>query len=360
MKQETYEIHFRNLQFRFLAGTSRGYYKTHPVWYVVSRAADGTVTGFGEAAPLVGLSPEFRDEAQYEKLLASFVKRLNRGEVIPEAELRGVPSVCFALETLARMKERASCTLFDNDFTAGRRPVCINGLVWMGSYETMLDRMEEKLRAGFHCVKLKIGAIGFEEEMALIERIRSRFDAKTITLRVDANGAFSPDEVDSRLERLARYDIHSIEQPIKAGNIPELARLCRNPVLPIALDEELIGHFTRESKKELLEAVRPQYIVLKPSLHGGLSGTREWIETAESLGISYWITSALESNVGLSAISQFCGEYPSPLAQGLGTGQLYENNVPWPALMLQGEKLTYEADKVSVKEAAACITEGRS
>ena len=208
----------------------------------------------------------------------------------------------------------------------------------MGSYTHMLSQIEAKMQAGFRCIKLKIGAINFEEELSLLKMIRRHFSAKEIELRVDANGAFSPAEALEKLKRLSELDLHSIEQPIRAGQWDSMARLSQLSPLPIALDEELIGVHSTSRKKELLETIHPQYIILKPSLHGGLRGSQEWIAAASQLGIGWWITSALESNIGLNAIAQWCATLHNPLPQGLGTGALFTDNIPMP-LEVRGDEL---------------------
>lgn len=200
----------------------------------------------------------------------------------------------------------------------------------MGDFDQMLARIEKKMEAGFRCIKLKIGAIHFEEEQALLRHIRSHYSSKEIELRVDANGAFSPTDAMEKLKRLSELDLHSIEQPIRAGQWEEMARLTSESPLPIALDEELIGYNTWEEKQRLLSAIRPQYIIIKPSLHGGIAGGEEWIAEAEKLNIGWWITSALESNIGLNAIAQWCATFQNPLPQGLGTGLLFTDNVEMP------------------------------
>lgn len=231
--------------------------------------------------------------------------------------------------------------LFDSPFGRGEEGITINGLVWMGTYEEMLARLEEKLQAGFHCVKLKIGAIDFFKELDLIKRIRDVYTKEQVELRVDANGGFLPENAMSQLEALAKYDIHSIEQPIKQHQWPKMAQLCRETPLPIALDEELIGVNVWSMKQALLDTVCPQYIILKPSLHGGIYGCNEWIELANQRGIGSWITSALESNIGLNAIAHYAAKvYGSnvKMPQGLGTGQLFTDNIPMP-LEIRGDKL---------------------
>ena len=238
-------------------------------------------------------------------------------------------------------KEDGRSVLFDTPFSRGEVGIPINGLVWMGNYDEMLRRLEEKLEKGFRCVKLKIGAIGFEQELELVKRIRDRFSFHEVELRLDANGAFRPDEALYKLELLSQYAVHSIEQPIRQGQWAMMAELCRESPLPIALDEELIGVNDPDMKRHMLNIIKPRYIILKPSLHGGMLGCREWIETARDMGIGSWITSALESNVGLNAIAQFASDvYGDHIAmpQGLGTGQLFTDNIPMP-LEIRGDKL---------------------
>jgi o-succinylbenzoate synthase len=243
-------------------------------------------------------------------------------------ELRDYPSMLFGLETALLNLERGD-RLFDTAFSRGEVGIPINGLVWMGNYEEMLQRMEQKLEQGFRCVKLKIGAIDFEQELDLVKRIRERFSFHEVELRLDANGAFPFEEALYKLELLSQYAIHSIEQPIKAGQWAYMAELCRESPLPIALDEELIGVNDPEMKKHMLNIIKPRYIILKPSLHGGMQGCREWISAAKELGIGSWITSALESNIGLNAIAQFASAVYGDdirMPQGLGTGQLFTDN----------------------------------
>ena len=244
---------------------------------------------------------------------------------------------------MAQLHAHGSPALFDTPFARGEEGIVINGLVWMGTFEQMSVRMEEKLAAGFRCVKLKIGAIDWQRELELIRHIRSRYTREQIELRVDANGGFSPDNASERLDALAQYGIHSIEQPIRPRQWAEMARLCRVSPLPIALDEELIGVNDPGEKARLLDELRPAYIVLKPSLHGGMAGCREWIRLARERGIGSWITSALESNVGLNAVAHLCAEVYGPhilMPQGLGTGMLYTDNIDMP-LQIRGDKLWF-------------------
>ena len=246
--------------------------------------------------------------------------------------------------------------MFDTPFSRGEVGITINGLVWMGTFDEMYHRIEEKLKAGFRCVKLKIGAIDWQKEIELISFVRSCFGKEQIELRVDANGGFANDEAMKKLEQLSRYDIHSIEQPIRQKQWKEMGELCRHSPIPIALDEELIGVNSADRKAELLETIRPQYIVLKPSLHGGMSGCEQWVALSRQMGIGSWITSALESNVGLNAVAQLtakiymdkeqqegCGE-TAMMPQGLGTGQLFTDNIEVP-LQIVGDKLWFRAGK---------------
>ena len=325
------QISDRLLHFKQPAGTSRGVYTTRHSYYLTLTSVDSLGTaGIGECATLPDLSCDAVPE--YEQILEQICRMVEQKGEIPYDILRPYPSILFGLETaFAQFRANGSPAFFDTPFSRGEEGIPINGLVWMGSYEEMYERLEAKLKAGFHCVKLKIGAIDFEREIDLIRHIRENFTKEQIELRVDANGAFTPDNAMQRLEALARYDIHSIEQPIRQHQWEDMARLCKDSPVPIALDEELIGVNVRSMKKALLETIQPQYIVLKPSLHGGMSGSTEWIELARRHGIGSWITSALESNVGLNAIAQFCAKTYGPcvtLPQGLGTGQLFTDNEP--------------------------------
>lgn len=333
-----YRIHIepRTLHFRQPAGTSRGVYTTRRVWYLhlTSDSQPGR-EGIGECAPLPNLSCD--DLPHYEQLLSSLCQEAAQSGIDYE-RLRPYPSILFGLETAFRHFERGTASLWDTPFSRGEQGIPINGLIWMGSYTHMLSQIEAKMQAGFRCIKLKIGAIHFEEELSLLKMIRRHFSAKEIELRVDANGAFSPAEALEKLQRLSELDLHSIEQPIRAGQWDSMARLSQLSPLPIALDEELIGVHSTSRKKELLETIHPQYIILKPSLHGGLRGSQEWIAAASQLGIGWWITSALESNIGLNAIAQWCATLHNPLPQGLGTGALFTDNIPMP-LEVRGDEL---------------------
>lgn len=330
------DIEERILHFKQPAGTSRGVYTERRSWFISIN--DGKRTGIGECAPLPQLSCD--DILDYADVLRSFCDQVEQTGNIPYEAMREYPSMLFGLET-AMLNLRNGNQLFDTAFSRGEAGIPINGLVWMGSYNEMLNRMEQKLEQGFHCVKLKIGAIDFDHELDLIKRIRSRFSHHEVELRVDANGAFPFDEALYKLELLSQYNIHSIEQPIHAGQWSFMSELCRESPLPIALDEELIGINDLDQKRQMLNIIRPRYIILKPSLHGGMMGTREWITIARDMGIGSWITSALESNVGLNAIAQFCSSVYGDaitMPQGLGTGQLFTDNIPLP-LGIRGDQL---------------------
>ncbi|PDP82684.1 o-succinylbenzoate synthase [Prevotella intermedia] len=331
------------LHFLQPAGTSRGVYNTRLSFYLkLTSDEQPDVVGVGECATLPDLSCDAMPPNEYERKLRTFCDEYERTGVIDYEAMRAYPSMLFGLETaVAQFNAKGSLNFFDTPFGRGEEGIPINGLVWMGTFEEMFERLEAKLKAGFRCIKIKIGAIDFDRELQLIRHIRSTFSRNDVELRVDANGGFTPEEALSRMEALVQYDIHSIEQPIKQHQWTEMARLCAATPLPIGLDEELIGVNERQKKIELLDTIRPQYIVLKPSLHGGMVGTEEWIQLARERNIGSWITSALESNVGLNAIAQLTASiYGTNIrhAQGLGTGQLFADNIEMP-LKVIGDKL---------------------
>jgi o-succinylbenzoate synthase len=335
------EIEERTLHFKQPAGTSRGVYTERRIWLVT--VTDGSAIGIGECAPLPKLSCDYIPN--YAEVLRHFCDEVERTGEIPYEALRDYPSMLFGLETalyeVRRKKEEGRDVLFDTPFSRGEVGIPINGLVWMGTFDEMRERIEQKLEQGFRCVKLKIGAIDFDAELELIKQIRGRFSHHEVELRVDANGAFRFDEALYKLELLSQYALHSIEQPIKAGQWANMAELCRESPLPIALDEELIGVNDPEQKRQMLNIIKPRYIILKPSLHGGMMGVREWVDTARDMGIGSWITSALESNIGLNAIAQLCSDIYGDaikMPQGLGTGQLFTDNIPMP-LEIRGDQL---------------------
>jgi o-succinylbenzoate synthase len=327
------------LNFRFDAGTSRGVLKNKDSYFIkIFDENTPEIFGLGEAGPLEGLSLDFGNLA--ENKIQEITNHINSGIYKNlddlELDLTNFPSVKFALETaILDLKDGGKRKIFSNGFFEKSERIKINGLVWMGNKDFMKKQIVEKLDAGFDTIKLKIGAIDFNEEMELLRFIRKQFSVSEISLRVDANGAFSPVEALDKLKKLSEFEIHSIEQPIKTNQWEEMANLCEKTPVSIALDEELIENFS--SKETLLKTIKPQYIILKPSLMGGISGSSEWIKTAESLGIDWWMTSALESNVGLNAICQFAATFKNDLPQGLGTGKLYDNNFDSPLEIKSGE-----------------------
>ncbi len=324
-------FHKRIFHFKRPSGTSRGVLTEKLAWFIELWSDDNPeIVGIGECSVIPGLSPDFENEGLYEAKLNQVCKNLN-------TYLTNWPSIKFGVETaLLDLKNGGNQLYFDNDFSRGNQYIAINGLIWMGDESFMKEQIEEKICAGFKTIKLKIGAIDFEKELALIQSIRKRFTKEEITIRVDANGAFLPENASQKLRALSTFDIHSIEQPIRQGQWSVMSDLCEKTSVPIALDEELIGINDMDTKSILLETIKPQYIILKPSLHGGISGCKEWIELAERLEIPWWITSALESNIGLNAICQFVAEYDNSLPQGLGTGSLYTDNLPSNLIVKDG------------------------
>lgn len=315
------------LQFKNPAGTSRGVMQTKNSW--ILKLTEGNITGTGEISIIEGLSPDFKDIESFEKKIQETCKNIEDGQLTPNHSiLENNPSIKFALETaLLDLKNGGTGIYFNNDFTKGKKKISINGLIWMGDEEFMREQIDQKLAEGFTTLKMKVGAMDFEKEFKMLQSIRLNYSKNEITLRVDANGAFTPHQAKTILDKLSELDIHSIEQPIKSGQWNSMRDLCLSSSTPIALDEELIGINDTAIKIELLETIRPQYIILKPSLHGGISGCQEWITLAEERNIPWWLTSALESNIGLDAICQFAAEYENHLPQGLGTGSLYINNI---------------------------------
>ncbi len=335
------EIHKYRLDFRFEAGTSRGVMTSKDSYFLKLFDSDNPeIFGIGECGPLAGLSPDLSWNLQsaIEDCVNDVLelKEINI-ENIPEIVSSNYPALRFALETaVLDLKNGGRRVLFENDFTNSKMSIPINGLVWMGDKSLMLSRIKKKIEAGFDCIKIKIGAINFDEEIELLRYIRKEYSKDRITIRLDANGAFKPEDALHILNRLSKFDIHSIEQPIMAGNWEAMRKICEKSVIPIALDEELIGIDNTDIKVQLLESIKPAFIVLKPTLLGGFQQTEEWINHAEERSIGWWITSALESNIGLNAIAQFTGNYKVQLPQGLGTGQLFHNNISSPLIIENG------------------------
>ncbi|WP_350288711.1 o-succinylbenzoate synthase [uncultured Croceitalea sp.] len=315
------------LIFKRPSGTSRGVLKTKETWFLVVN--DGNKFGVGECGLLRGLSID--DVPNYEAKLKWVCENIHLGLDTLINLLVDFPSIQFGLEqAFLSFSSHNPFVLFPSKFTISDSPIEINGLIWMGNKEYMLEQITKKLESGFRCIKMKIGAIDFNTELSLLGSVREKYGKEEIELRVDANGAFKPKEALSKLKQLAEFDLHSIEQPIRQGNWKAMTNLCCKTPLPIALDEELIGISSITQKNELLETIKPQYIILKPSLVGGYKGSQEWIDLAEKLKIKWWITSALESNIGLNAISQWTYTLESKLPQGLGTGSLFINNFESP------------------------------
>jgi len=332
----------RNKEFIFChpATTSRGTLLKKHVFFIILYDTDNPLRrGIGECSMFPGLSMD--DVDNFEKKLSDIVNMINKGWFNFKTPLREWPSINFAIETaLLDLKGGGQRILYPSEFTNGKDTILINGLVWMGSKEEMLKQIDEKISQGFHCLKLKIGAINFDDEYTLIQGIRLKFQSEVLEIRVDANGAFYPKEAIEKLKRLSDLDLHSIEQPILPSQIDDMAKLCKISPLPIALDEELIGKYPLENKRRLLQIIKPQFIVLKPGLLGGIASCEEWITIANEMNIGWWVTSSLETNIGLNAIAQWTYTLNNPMHQGLSTGLLFENNINSP-LALIGEKLYY-------------------
>lgn len=325
-----------NLQFKFPAGTSRGVLLHKPSSFLILEK-DG-FTGIGECSTIPDLSIDPTET--YSEKLDELCRLLNEGYDPSTIVLDDFPSIAFGLETaLLDLAAKGSKCLFPSTFTEGNIGIPINGLVWMGDKEFMQKQIREKIAAGYRCIKLKVGAIDFETELEIISGIRDEFSPDDMEIRLDANGGFSPENSLERLNKLSTFHIHSIEQPIKPRQFEAMAELCRQSPIPIVLDEELIGVNPLE-KENILEQIKPAYIILKPSLIGGFRESEEWIRLAEKHNIGWWITSALEANIGLNAIAQWTFTLNSSLPQGLGTGQLYQNNIPSP-LEIRDAKLFY-------------------
>lgn len=329
------------LKFKTPAGTSRGVLNEKITCLIrIFDESDPSSFGIGEAGIFPGLSPEANDTFFYKLMELQANIRLGL-----KTDLLEFPSLQSGLEQAIRdYSSGCNGIYFNSDFVKGDQSIITNGLIWMGDFEKMFSQIEDKIRKGFKCIKLKIGAINWKQELDLIKHIRSIFNKDDIEIRVDANGAFSMDEALPKLKALADLGVHSIEQPIKAGNPELMSFLCKVSPLPIALDEELIGKFTYEDKANTLDNIKPQYVVLKPSLVGGFSGSQQWIDLAKERGIGWWITSALESNIGLNAIAQWVATLNNSLPQGLGTGALYTNNFNTP-IYLEGENLRYNSSE---------------
>lgn len=342
-------LHKKTFHFNFDARTSRGVMKDRTSWFIkIFDAKDPDRFGIGECAPLAGLSPELN--GSFETVPAGFVQVFNEAgiekpcgsltEVREMIESRfpsfgAISSLVFAFETaMLDLFNGGTRIVFRSTFAEGK-PIPINGLIWMGGMDFMLQQIEIKIRDGFRCIKLKVGGLDFEKECDILQYVRRKYFRDDITIRLDANGAFRADDVLYKLNELAKFNVHSIEQPLKKGSelLPEV---CARSPIPIALDEELLGISSGAGRSELLKTVKPQFIILKPGLHGGMSGSADWIAEAARNHVGWWLTSALESNVGLNALAQFVAQYPVEIHQGLGTGALYDDNFPSPLEVKQG------------------------
>ena len=335
------EVKKYRLNFKFHAGTSRGVITYKDSWFIkLYDNNNPNIFGIGECGPLVGLSPDLAHELEHEiENCIAQVAEINQIDSFNLTEIISdqYPALKFALETaILDLKNGGNRLLYKNEFTSSNMSISINGLVWMGDKGRMLKRIQEKIQNGFDCIKIKIGAINFDDELDLLHYIRSHFSSEKITIRLDANGAFNQENVYKKLDQLSQYDIHSIEQPIPAGDWNAMGKVCRSSPIPVVLDEELIGVSSRTLRAQLIDEINPAFIILKPTLIGGLEESAHWIELVESKGIGWWITSALESNIGLNAIAQFMANYSTSIPQGLGTGLLFHNNIPSPLFIEKG------------------------
>ena len=340
MNSFNYNIEKRVFNFNFPAGTSRGVLNNKTSWFVSLYL--GSKSGLGECSIIKGLTPEYIDDIQYEDtlidILEAFKKEIQNLDGSIHIDLisnnsklykitKKLPSIRFGIEMAFLNMFHGESIYFKNNFSLKNHKIPINGLIWMGDLSFMKSQIDKKIKEGFKTIKLKIGSLDFDTELSILKEIRKKYSKDEITLRVDANGSFSEDVISKVLKELSKLDIHSIEQPIAVGQIKEMSDLCKNTPVPIALDEELIPCSEFNAKIMLIETIKPQFIILKPSLHGGIQGCNEWIQIAENNSIKWWITSALESNIGLNAICQYTYEFKNSLPQGLGTGSLYKDNI---------------------------------
>ena len=340
MNSFNFNIEKRVFTFNFPAGTSRGVLHNKTSWFV--SFSIGSKFGIGECSVINGLSPEYIDDAQYESSLIDTLEALKKeiqnldglihvdlisknSQLYKTTKL--LPSIRFGIEMAFLNLFYKDFVYFENNFSLKNHKIPINGLIWMGDLSFMQSQIDQKIKEGFKTIKLKIGSLDFDTELSILKEIRKKYSKDEITLRVDANGSYSKDVASKVLRELSKLDIHSIEQPIAVGQVKEMSDLCKNTPVPIALDEELILCSEFDDKVRLLEKINPQFIILKPSLHGGIQGCNEWIEIAGKNKIKWWITSALESNIGLNAICQYTFEFNNSLPQGLGTGSLYKDNI---------------------------------
>ena len=339
------------LQFKTPGVTSRGVLNYKDSWLI--QISKGDKYGIGECSIIEGLSPESLEVVQ--NILEEIPQYLKQGKEFLLKRYSKSPAIQFAIEmAFSGFYSHHPLLHFDTKFTHHQQKIPINGLIWMGDVETMMTQLNQKVRLGFSCIKIKVGAIDFESECMLLEHIRKRFHSSDLTLRLDANGAFRPEEAMEKLSRLSEYNIHSIEQPIATGQWKEMAKLCINSPIPIALDEELIGINSKQTKVNLIKQIKPQYIIIKPSLVGGWQGADQWVSIAENNAIGWWATSALESNIGLNAIAQWVSTKQINRPQGLGTGLLFTNNIDTP-LYLRGQNMGFDLKKLSNFNLKTCF-----
>lgn len=331
----TYSLQKHELKFKVPAKTSRNTFTTRTIFLITLKNIQTSQEGIGEASPLSLLSVD--DVPDYQSILEKKLKEFCQMGSLDQLSLAPYPSIRFGIETaLLNMTADSEGVIFNTDFTSRKKTMPINGLVWMNGAATMYDEAIQKIQAGFNVIKIKVGALDFDEECRLLEKIRQQYSAFKITLRVDANGAFAPDDALEKLNDLKRFELHSIEQPISAGHWDWMQKISSESPIDIALDEELIGLNVYEEADKMIKHIKPTYLILKPNLIGGLSLSDEWIKCAQRRNVGWWATSALESNVGLNAIAQWVSKYDNPLHQGLGTGSLFANNLPSRLKIEQG------------------------
>ena len=339
------------LQFKTSGGTSRGVLRHKDSWLIQISKDDQY--GIGECSIIEGLSPESPQIVQ--NILEQIPQYLNEGKEFLLQRYSKAPAVQFAIEmAFSGLDSHHPLMHFDTQFIHQQQMIPINGLIWMGDVEAMMTQLEQKINSGFSCIKIKVGAIDFESECNFLGHIRKRFHSSDLTLRLDANGAFQPEGAMQKLSKLSEYNIQSIEQPIAPGQWKEMATLCKTSPIPIALDEELIGIYSEQEKVNLILEIKPQYIILKPSLVGGWQGADQWVSIAENYAVNWWATSALESNIGLNAIAQWVSTKQINRPQGLGTGGLFTNNIDTP-LYLRGQNMGFDPNKLSDFTLKTCL-----
>jgi len=339
------------LEFKIPGGTSRGVLRHKDSWLI--QISNGDRHGIGECSIIEGLSPESHQVVQ--NIFEEIPQYLNEGKEFLLQRYSKAPAVQFAIEmAFSGLESHHPLLHFDTQFIHHQQMIPINGLIWMGDIESMMAQLEQKIKLGFSCIKIKVGAIDFESEYDLLHRIRKRYHSSDIELRLDANGAFQPEVAMQKLSRLSEYNIHSIEQPIAPGQWDEMATLCKSTPIPIALDEELIGVKSESDKENVIQQINPQYIIIKPSLVGGWQGAEEWVSIAEKHAVGWWASSALECNIGLNAIAQWVSTKQISMPQGLGTGRLFTNNIETP-LYIRGQNMGFDLNKLSDFTLKSCL-----